>query len=124
FCAALAVPIGAWITSASRSLPRRWTWITTAVVLVGLVTLTCANVHFYFYKYYANPENLRSERYRTAQRLYEVQTTQSRYMASLGPAYQVAVIGQSPYPYDADITRYLVSGQEYFTIPDPLEQLS
>jgi len=49
---------------------------------------------------------------------------QSRYMASLGPAYRVVVVGQSPYPYDAEITRYLVPGQEYITIPDPLEALS
>jgi len=45
-------------------------------------------------------------------------------MASLGPAYRVVVVGQSPYPYDADTTRYLVAGQEYATGRDPQEQLS
>ncbi len=91
---------------------------------MGLILLACANVHFYLHKYYADPESLRNERYKAAQKLYEVQTVQSRYMASLGPAYRVVVVGQSPYPYDAEITRYLVPGQEYITIPDPLEALS
>jgi hypothetical protein len=95
-----------------------------AVVAVGLVTLAYTNINFYFYRYYANPESLKNERYKTAQRLYEEQTVQSRYMASLGPAYRVVVVGQSPYPYDADTTRYLVAGQECAMIRDPQEQLS
>ena len=45
-------------------------------------------------------------------------------VASLGPAYRVVVVGQSPYPYDADTTRYLVAGQEYMTIRAPQKQLS
>ena len=49
---------------------------------------------------------------------------QSRYMASLGPAYSVVVVWQSPYPYDAETTRYLIAGQEYAVIRDPQEQLS
>src|SRR5206468_7732692 len=93
-------------------------------VLLGLITLACVNIDFYFHKYYADPENLRNERYKAAQKLYEVQTVQSRYMASLGPAYRVVVVGQSSYPYDAEITRYLVPGQEYITIRDPLKELS
>ena len=105
-------------------MPQRWRWTTTAIVIVGLVTFAYTNIHFYFYKYYADPERLRNDRYKSAQRLYEVQTVQSRYLASLGPAYRVVVVGQSPYPYDAEITRYLVPGQEYTTIRDPQEQLS
>ncbi|PYJ64138.1 MAG: hypothetical protein DME74_00915 [Verrucomicrobia bacterium] len=124
FYAAIAVSIGAWVGSAEAWLPGRWRCITTAVVIAGLITLAYANVHFYFYRYYANPESLTNERYKFAQRLYEVQTTQSRYMASLGPAYRVVAVGQSPYPYDAEITRYLVQGQEYITIRDPTGQLS
>jgi hypothetical protein len=31
---------------------------------------------------------------------------------------------RQPYPYDVEITRYLVPAQEYITIPDPLEELS
>jgi hypothetical protein len=124
FYAAIAVPIGAWVSSADPSLSKRWKWVTTAVVALGLTALAYANIHFYFYKYYADPENLRNQRYRGAQTLYEVQTVQSRYMASLGPAYRVVVVGQSPYPYDAEITRYLVPGQEYITIRDALEQPS
>jgi 4-amino-4-deoxy-L-arabinose transferase-like glycosyltransferase len=119
FYAAIAVTVGAWVTSADRSVPRSWEWMTPAVVVLGLVTLAYANIHFYFYKYYADPENLTNQRYRAAQKLYEVQTVQSRYMASLGPEYRVVVVGQSPYPYDPEITRYLVSGQEYITIRDP-----
>jgi 4-amino-4-deoxy-L-arabinose transferase-like glycosyltransferase len=123
FYAAIAVPIGAWVTSGDRSLPRTGKWMTTAVVVLGLTALAYANIDFYFYKYYANPENLRSERYKAAQKLYEVQTIQSRYMASLGPNYEVVSVGRSPYPYDAEITRYLVSGQQYLTVGDPLKQL-
>ena len=98
--------------------------ITISVVAVGLATLAYANINFYFYRYYAEPESLRNERYKAAQRLYEEQTVQSRYMASLGSAYRVVVVGPSPYPYDADTTRYLVAGQEYAMIRDPREQLS
>jgi hypothetical protein len=124
FYAAIAVPIGAWFGSARIVLPGRWRRITTAVVLLALITLAYANVHFYFHKYYADPKSLTNQRYKAAQTLYEVQTVQSRYMASLGPEYRVVVVGQSPYPYDAEITRYLVPSQEYITIRDPLEQPS
>ena len=124
FYAAIAVPIGALGTSA-RALPRlKSRWVTATVVTVGLAILGYANIRFYFFKYYADPETLKAERYKAAQRLHEVQTVQSRYMASLGPAYRVVVVGQSPYPYDAEITRYLVSGQEYITIRDPLKNIS
>jgi 4-amino-4-deoxy-L-arabinose transferase-like glycosyltransferase len=121
FYAAIAVPIGAWCGSARIGMPGRWRWIPAVVVLLGLITLACANIHFYFYKYYADPESLTNRRYRAAQKLYEVQTVQSRYAASLGPGYEVVSAGRSPYPYDADITRYLVSGQQYLTIGDPQE---
>ena len=92
-------------------------------VLGGLASLAYANIGFYFHGYYANPENLRSQRYKAAQRLYEVQTVQSRYMASLGKGFRVVCVGQSPYPYDADTTRYLAPGQEYIIVHDPREQL-
>ena len=124
FYAAIAVPIGAWVGSTEVWLGGRQRWITIAVVVVGLAILACVNINFYFFRYYADPENLKSERYKAAQRLYEVQTVQSRYMASLGPAYRMVIVGQSPYPYDADTPRYLVAGQEYITIRDPQEQLS
>jgi len=124
FYTAIALPVGAWAGSAEVWLRGRQRWITIAVVAVGLVTLAHANINFYFYRYYADPESLRNERYKKAQGLYEVQTVQSRYMASLGPAYRVVLVGQSPYPYDADTTRYLIAGQEYMTIRDPQEQLS
>ncbi len=119
--AAIGLPVGAGVSSARRSLPGRWKWMTPALVALGLMTLAYTNIHFYFYKYYANPESLRNERYKAAQTLYGVQTIQSRYMASLGPGYEVISAGRSPYPYDADITRYLVSGQQYLTIGDPQE---
>jgi 4-amino-4-deoxy-L-arabinose transferase-like glycosyltransferase len=124
FYAAITVPIGAWVGSTEVWLRVRERWITITVVVLGLVTLAYANINLYFYRYYANPESLRNERYKAAQTLYEIQTVQSRYMASLGPAYRVIVVGQSPYPYDADTTRYLVAGQEYATIRDPQGQLS
>jgi 4-amino-4-deoxy-L-arabinose transferase-like glycosyltransferase len=122
FYAAIAVPIGAWVTSADGWLPRRWSWMTNAIVVLALVMLAYANIHFYFYRYYADPESLRSPRYKAAQRLYEEQTVQSRYMASLGSAYRVVVVGRSPYPYDAEITRYLVQAQEFIVAYDPQTQ--
>jgi hypothetical protein len=122
FYTAIAVPIGAWVTSA-RALPRlKSRWITATVVTVGLAILGYANIRFYFFKYYADPETLKTERYKAAQRLYEEQTVQSRYMASLGNAYRVVVVGRSPYPYDAEITRYLVQGQEFIVTYDPQTQ--
>jgi 4-amino-4-deoxy-L-arabinose transferase-like glycosyltransferase len=122
FYTAIAVPIGAWVTSA-RALPRlKSRWITATVVTVGLAILGYANIRFYFFKYYADPETLKTERYKAAQRLYEEQTVQSRYMASLGSAYRVVVVGRSPYPYDAEITRYLVQGQEFIVAYDPQTQ--
>jgi hypothetical protein len=124
FYAAIAVPIGAWVGSTEVWLGGRQRWITIAVVTMGLVTLAYANISFYFYRYYADPESLRNDRYKAAQRLYEEQTVQSRYMASLGPAYRVVIVGQSPYPYDADTTRYLVTGQGYMTMRDPQDGLS
>jgi hypothetical protein len=119
FYAAIAVPVGAWAGSAEVWLRGRQRWITIAVVVVGLLTLAYANINFYFYRYYADPEDLRTERYKIAQRLYEVQTAQSRYMASLGPGYRVVIVGQSPYPYDPETTRYLVAGQKYITLREP-----
>ena len=124
FYAAIAVPIGSWVGSTETSLRVREKWKTFAVVGIALVTLGFANINFYFFRYYADPENLKNERYKAAQRLYEVQTIQSRYLASLGPAYRIVVVGQSPYPYDPDTTRYLVGGQEYMTLRDAQEQQS
>ncbi len=124
FYAAIAVPIGAWAASA-RALPRiKPRWVIATVVTVGLAILGYANIRFYFFRYYADPDSLRNGRYKAAQTLYEEQTTQSRYMASLGSAYRVVVVGKSPYPYDAEITRYLVQDQEYILAYDPQTQPS
>lgn len=122
FCAVIAVPIGAWVASARALQRMKSRWISAAVVATGLAILAYANIRFYFFRYYADPENLRAERYKAAQGLYEVQTVQSRYMASLGSAYRIVVVGKSPYPYDAEITRYLVQGQEYILAYDPQTQ--
>lgn len=122
FYTAIAVPVAAWVTSA-RILPRgKTSWMLGAAGAVGLIILGYANIRFYFYKYYADPESLRNERYRAAQRLYEVQTVQTRYMSSLGSAYRVVVVSKSPYPYDAEITRYLVQSQEFILAYDPQTQ--
>jgi 4-amino-4-deoxy-L-arabinose transferase-like glycosyltransferase len=124
FYAAIAVPIGAWVGSTDVWLRGRQRWTMIVLVVVGLMALAYANMNFYFHRYYANPESLRNERYKAAQRLYEVQTIQSRYMASLGASYRVVVVGKSPYPYDSEITRYLVQGQEYIPTYEPEAQLS
>jgi 4-amino-4-deoxy-L-arabinose transferase-like glycosyltransferase len=124
FYAAIAVPIGAGVESVEVWLRGRQRWITIAVVMTGLVILAFANIDFYFYRYYADPDSLKNKRYKSAQRLYEVQTMQSRYMASLGTTHRVVVVGKSPYPYDSEITRYLVRGQEYIPTYDPETELS
>ena len=124
FYTAIAVPIGAWGASAKMWLSAKSRWIATAVVVLVLMMLAYGNIQFYFFKYYADPESLRNDRYKAAQRLYEVQTTQSRYMASLGAGYRVIVVGKSSYPYDSEITRYLASDQEYIPTYDPEAQSS
>jgi 4-amino-4-deoxy-L-arabinose transferase-like glycosyltransferase len=120
FYAAIAVPIGAWAVSARAMSREKFRWIPTAgAIAAALLLLAYANIHFYFFKYHADPETLKTERYKAAQRLYEEQTVQSRYMASLGSGYSVVVVGKSPYPYDADVTRYLVHGQPFIMVYDP-----
>jgi 4-amino-4-deoxy-L-arabinose transferase-like glycosyltransferase len=119
FYAAIAVPAGAWVASAQAWPWKRWRWLAPAILGAGLFVLGCANLNFYFNKYYADPASLRIERYKRAQTMYEVQTIQSRYMASLGSNYRVVAVGKSPYPYDADMVRYLVQGQEYITLSNP-----
>jgi 4-amino-4-deoxy-L-arabinose transferase-like glycosyltransferase len=120
FYAAIAIPIGAW-TASARLLPQK-RWIRIGVVAAGLLALGYANIRFYFFNYHADPENLKNDRYKRAQTLYDIQTVQSRYMGTLGNAYRVIVIGKSPYPYDPEITRYLVQGQEYVPTYDPQTQ--
>jgi hypothetical protein len=117
FYAAIAIPIGAWAASA-RVLPQH-RWGRIGVVAAGLLVLGYANIRFYFFKYHADLENLKSDRYKRAQILYDVQTVQSRYMAALGDAYRVIVVGKSPYPYDPEITRYLLQGQGYVPSYNP-----
>src|SRR5262249_1230371 len=82
------------------------------------------NLNFYFHRYYADPESLKSIAYRSAQQNYEVQTAQSRYLSSLGRNYDVFTVGQSPSPYDPGITRYLVREQNWAPLSDPATQLA
>jgi len=82
------------------------------------------NLNFYFRRYYADPESLKSTAYRSAQRNYEVQTDQSRYSASLGRNYDVFTVGQSPWPYDPVTTRYLVREQKWTLLTNPATELS
>ncbi|MGH9517648.1 MAG: ArnT family glycosyltransferase [Terriglobales bacterium] len=124
FFAAIAVPIGAWFRTTDVWLRQKWRWMIPVLLVAVLGALAYANIDFYFRRYYADPATLKAKHYRASQILYEEQTVQSRYMASLGPAYRVVVVGQSPYPYDPDTTRYLVAGQEYMMLRDPQEQLS
>jgi hypothetical protein len=88
FYVALAVPIGAWATSAKVEMPAKVHWVIPATLTIGLSLLCWANLNFYFHDYYADPASLRSGAYRSAQQNYEIQTAQSRYQASLGPGYQ------------------------------------
>jgi hypothetical protein len=94
FYVALAVPIGAWTTAGQSELEPRLRWILPVTVAIALLVLGWCNLNFYFHRYYADPESLKSKAYRSAQQNYEVQTTQSRYSASLGPNYKVFTVGQ------------------------------
>jgi peptidoglycan/LPS O-acetylase OafA/YrhL len=87
FYVALAVPASAWITAGQSELEPPLRWILPVTVAVALLVLCCCNLHFYFHRYYAEPERLKSKAYRSAQRNYEVQTAQGQYSASLGPNY-------------------------------------
>ena len=124
FYVALAVPVGAWITAGQSELEPRLCWILPVTVAIALLVLGCCNLHFYFHRYYADPESLKSKAYRSAQRNYEVQTAQSRYSASLGPNYKVFTVGQSSWPYDPVTTRYLVREQKWTLLTNPATELA
>jgi hypothetical protein len=82
------------------------------------------NLNFYFHRYYADPESLKSEAYRSGQRNYEVQTAQSRYTALLGRDYEIFTVGRSPWPYDPVTTRYLVADQKWTLLTNPATELA
>ena len=124
FYVALAVPVGAWITAGKSELEPRLRWILPVTVAIALLVLGWCNLHFYFHRYYADPESLKSKAYRSAQRNYEVQTAQSRYSASLGPNYEVFTVGQSSWPYDPVTTRYLVREQKWTLLTNPATDLA
>ena len=123
FYVALAVPVGAWIAASELDLPSRMHWSLPATLAVGLLVLGWSNLRFYFDSYYADPESLKSESYRSAQRNYEMQTVESRYLASLGRGYQVFTVGRSAWPYDPVTTQYLVRGQTWMLLTDPAAEL-
>jgi Dolichyl-phosphate-mannose-protein mannosyltransferase len=124
FYVALAVPVSAWITAGQSELEPRLRWILPATVAIALLVLGWCNLNFYFHRYYADPESLKSTAYRSAQRNYEVQTAQSRYAASLGPNYRVFTVGQSSWPYDPETTRFLVREQKWTLLTNPATDLA
>jgi len=124
FYVALAVPIGAWATSAKVELPTKVRWVIPAALTVGLSLLCWANLNFYFHDYYADPASLSSGAYRSAQQNYEIQTAQSRYQASLGPGYRAFTVGKGSPPYDSTTTRYLIADQEWTMLSNPAADLS
>ena len=123
FYVALAVPIGAWATSAKVELPTKVRWVVPATLTVGLSLLGWANLNFYFHDYHADPASLRSGSYISAQQNYEVQTAQSRYRSSLGPGYHVFTIGKGSPAYDATTMRYLVAKQQWTMLNNPPAEL-
>ena len=124
FYVALALPVGAWTMAGNSELESRLRWIVPATVGIALLVLGWCNLNFYFNRYYADPESLKSESYRSAQRNYEVQTAQSRYSASLGSNYEVFTVGQSPWPYDPVTTQYLVREQKWRGLTNPATELA
>jgi len=124
FYVALAVPVGAWKTASQSELQPRLRWMSPLTIVIALLVLGWWNLNFYFRRYYADPESLKSNAYRSAQRNYEVQTAQSRYSASLGPNYKVFTVGQSLWPYDPVTTRYLVREQKWTLLTNPATELA
>src|SRR6478735_6732997 len=124
FYVAMALPVGAWATCGTSELELRLRWVLPAAVGIALLVLGWCNLNFYFHRYYADPESLKSTAYKSAQRNYEVQTAQSRYCASLGRNYEVFTVGQSPWPYDPVTTRYLVKDQKWTLLTDPATELA
>jgi len=124
FYVALALPVGAWATVGKSELEPQLRWILPATVGIALLVLGWCNLNFYFHRYYADPESLKSEAYRSGQRNYEVQTAQSRYSASLGRNYEVFTVGRSPWPYDPVTTRYLVGDQKWTLLTNPATELT
>ena len=124
FYVALAVPVGAWATAGKSELEPRLRWMLPVTVGIALLVLGWCNLNFYFHRYSADPESLKSKAYRTAQQNYEVQTAQSRYSASLGSNYEVFTVGQSPWPYDPVTTRYLVREQKWTLLTNPATELA
>ena len=124
FYVALAVPVGAWTIAAQTELQPRLRRMLPVTVAIALLVLSWCNLNFYFYRYYADPESLKSKAYRSAQQNYEVQTAQSRYFASLGPNYEVFTVGQSSWPYDPVTTQYLVREQKWTLLTNPATELA
>jgi 4-amino-4-deoxy-L-arabinose transferase-like glycosyltransferase len=124
FYVALAVPVGAWTTAVQSDLELQWRWILPATVGIALLVLGWCNLNFYFHRYYADPDSLKSKAYRSAQLNYEVQTAQSRYSASLGGNYDVFTVGQSPWPYDPTTTRFLAREQKWALLTNPATELA
>jgi 4-amino-4-deoxy-L-arabinose transferase-like glycosyltransferase len=124
FYVALAIPVGAWATDGQSELRPRFHWICTITIAIALLVLGWCNLGFYFHHYYADPESLKSESYRSAQRNYEVQTAQSRFLASLGRNYEVFTVGRSPWPYDPVTTQYLVGEQKWTLLTNPATELA
>jgi hypothetical protein len=124
FYVALALPVGAWATASKAELGTQLRWICPVTVAIALLVLGWCNLNFYFHRYYADPERLKTEAYRSAQRNYEVQTAQSRFLASLGRNYEVFTVGRSPWPYDPVTTQYLMGEQKWTQLTNPATELA
>jgi hypothetical protein len=123
FYAALAVPIGAWTAFEPPKVPISLRWLLPATLAVFLSVLAWLNLDFYFDHYYADPASLKSMAYRSSQQTYEIQTAESRYLASLGPEYEVFIVGTLSSPYDPVTTRYLVPNQKWTMLKNPAAEI-
>lgn len=122
FYAAMAIPVAYLARSACASLPRRLQWVAPALLIVALLWVGWTNVTFYFQKYYANADILKTQGFSMAQRGLELQTAEIRYQSALGPNYTVLIVGQVPEHFNPGVW-FLAGDQDWGIMPDPQTEL-
>ena len=100
-------------------------WIVPATVAIALLVLGWCNLNFYFHRYYADPESLKSECVQVCPtELRGANCSEPLLGIALVRNYEVFTVGQSPWPYDPVTTRYLVREQKWTLLTNPATELA